>query len=65
MKRRLVLSAVVMSMLGGVAAPALADAASSKKSDGNSYPQVCVLGTNHENGTRDGICVGIPNDLIK
>lgn len=58
MIRRTLVAAVTLTVLGGVAAPALAGTtASDSKSKG-----ICVLGTNGSNGTRDGICVWIPTN---
>ncbi|MFN2539860.1 MAG: hypothetical protein ABR549_17145 [Mycobacteriales bacterium] len=53
MIRRSLVAALLLTLAGGIAAPVLASA------DG---PGVCVLGTNHSNGTRDGICVWIPTN---
>jgi hypothetical protein len=51
--RRSFLAALALLIVGGVAAPALASA-------GSIGTGICVLGTNHTNGTRDGICVWMP-----
>ena len=60
MIRRTVLAAIALTLTGGLAVPALADSLSSA-GQGNG-PGICVLGTNHSNGTRDGICVWIPTN---
>lgn len=59
MTRRVILSAISLAVLGGVATPALADSLGSSQGGDN---QICILGNNHSNGTRDGICVGVPTD---
>ena len=56
MIRRTVLAAVALTLLGGVSAPAFADAVGA--TTGNNV--VCVLGTNHTTGARDGVCVWFP-----
>ena len=56
MIRRAVLAAFALTLAGAVATPALADVVAA----GNGGYGFCVLGTNHTNGTRDGICLYIP-----
>ena len=54
MIRRSVLAALVLTIAGGVLTPAFA------ADTATSGPGLCVLGTNHTNGTRDGLCVWMP-----
>lgn len=55
MIRRTVLAALALTVLGS-AAPALAEGLTSEtRNEG-----VCILGTNHSTGARDGICVWVP-----
>jgi hypothetical protein len=61
MIRRTVLAAVALSVMGGVAAPAMADVINS--SPKNDY--LCILGTNHTTGVKDGICIWIPTGTTK
>lgn len=58
MIRRTVLAAVALVALAGAATPAFADVFSTG-TDANQG--VCLLGTNHSTGARDGICVWIPD----
>lgn len=62
MIRRAVLSAVALTVVGGVAVPAFADVVSSDTKDNN---VICVLGNNRTTGARDGICVWFPGDALK
>ncbi|MCU1599584.1 MAG: hypothetical protein JWO22_293 [Frankiales bacterium] len=61
MIRRSLLAAVALTVIGGVAAPAFADTASTTK--GSDY--VCVLGNNRTTGSSDGICVWFPNSALR
>ena len=63
MKRRVIMSALVLSVMGGVSAPAIADVVNA--GNGHTYPEVCVLGSDSSNSTRDGICVDVPVDWHK
>ena len=56
MIRRSLLAAVALTLIGGVAAPAIADTVQS--ATGNNV--ICVLGTNASKGVRDGLCVWFP-----
>jgi hypothetical protein len=56
MIRRSLLAAVALTLIGGVAAPAIADTVNS----GTHNNVVCVLGTNASQGIRDGLCVWFP-----
>jgi hypothetical protein len=49
--RRLVLAACALAVLGGVAAPALADTGSQRH-------KVCVLGPSPQAPNQEGICIG-------
>ena len=55
MIRRTLLAVVALTVIGGIATPALADLAATDTTHG-----LCVLGTNHTTGVRDGICVWVP-----
>ena len=60
MIRRAVLSAVALTVLGGVAVPAIAAEAHSGTGTTNRNYVYCVSLDNSRTGGRDGICVWIP-----
>lgn len=55
MKRRVVLTALAVSVLGGTALPALA----STDSPSNTHT-VCITGSKTPTGPSEGICVWVP-----
>jgi hypothetical protein len=57
--RRAALAALALTVVGGVATPALAEGLSSSLQN----HVVCVSGNNSSSGAHDGVCVWFPSGL--
>jgi hypothetical protein len=60
--RRAALSAVALTVLGGVAVPALAAETHQQTGTGSRDYVYCVSLDNSKTGGRDGVCVWIPTN---